>query len=340
MSSAQNDPCLRAFLDATTEGEAQRALEGLLTGEAEDQSRDVVARQLGRTRWMTDHIDDVLAELRVSLTQKLWSLRSGIGEPIENFRAYATTAAERACYSFLRRQFPARTRLRNRIRYALTHHLETTLEEDANGIWRCRSALTGIAPRPGSSMTMLDAPERYALDHGINLLAPLHALLAAILATCDQPIELDRFVDAMAAMLGISDRPPVSHDSSGTNPLERVPDPSAPISSLMEQRQSIEAVWREIMTLPLRQRTALLLNLRDPEDGATMPSLPPAAAVSMADLAAALEITESALAKLWKELPLDDLTIAGRIGATRQQVINLRKSARARLARRLGKKRP
>jgi hypothetical protein len=43
---------------------------------------------------------------------------------------------------------------------------------------------------------------------------------------------------------------------------------------------------------------------------------------------------------LWKELPLDDLTIAGRLGATRQQVINLRKSARARLVRRLGRSQP
>jgi hypothetical protein len=34
-------------------------------------------------------------------------------------------------------------------------------------------------------------------------------------------------------------------------------------------------------------------------------------------------------------LPLDDATIAGLLGLTRQQVINLRKSARERLARRL-----
>jgi hypothetical protein len=41
------------------------------------------------------------------------------------------------------------------------------------------------------------------------------------------------------------------------------------------------------------------------------------------------------LDELWDELPLDDLKIAARLGMTRQQVINLRKSARARLARRM-----
>ena len=36
-----------------------------------------------------------------------------------------------------------------------------------------------------------------------------------------------------------------------------------------------------------------------------------------------------------EQMPLDDLTIAARLGVTRQQVINLRKSARARLTRRM-----
>ena len=36
---------------------------------------------------------------------------------------------------------------------------------------------------------------------------------------------------------------------------------------------------------------------------------------------------------------LDDLSIARQLGLTRQQIINLRKSARARLSRRLGEKR-
>ncbi len=42
------------------------------------------------------------------------------------------------------------------------------------------------------------------------------------------------------------------------------------------------------------------------------------------------------LARLWNDLPLDDITLAGHLGLTRQQVINLRSDARRRLARRAG----
>ncbi len=53
------------------------------------------------------------------------------------------------------------------------------------------------------------------------------------------------------------------------------------------------------------------------------------------EIAAVLEIPAAELASLWPRLPLDDLTIAGRLDLTRRQVINLRKSARARLERRM-----
>ena len=39
--------------------------------------------------------------------------------------------------------------------------------------------------------------------------------------------------------------------------------------------------------------------------------------------------------EIWNELPLDDKRIAALLGLTRQQVINLRKSARERLTRRM-----
>jgi hypothetical protein len=43
------------------------------------------------------------------------------------------------------------------------------------------------------------------------------------------------------------------------------------------------------------------------------------------------------LAGLWPELPLDDARIAERLALKRQQVINLRKSGRERLSRRMNK---
>ncbi|MFI5179332.1 MAG: hypothetical protein ACHQO8_12240, partial [Vicinamibacterales bacterium] len=52
-------------------------------------------------------------------------------------------------------------------------------------------------------------------------------------------------------------------------------------------------------------------------------------------IAEVLDIPALDLAALWSELPLDDTRIGARLKLTRQQVINLRKSARERLSRRM-----
>ena len=62
---------------------------------------------------------------------------------------------------------------------------------------------------------------------------------------------------------------------------------------------------------------------------------PQSGVASLADLARALELTEANLGELWPTLPRDDQWIAAQLGVTRRQVINLRKCARKRLARRL-----
>ena len=55
---------------------------------------------------------------------------------------------------------------------------------------------------------------------------------------------------------------------------------------------------------------------------------------SFREVAAALEMTPQELAEVWNRLPLEDREIAARLGVDRQQVINLRSTARERLARR------
>jgi hypothetical protein len=56
------------------------------------------------------------------------------------------------------------------------------------------------------------------------------------------------------------------------------------------------------------------------------------------EIAETLGFSREEFACIWNALPLEDLAIADRLGLTRQQVINLRKSARERLIRRLGGK--
>ncbi|HUR82071.1 MAG TPA: hypothetical protein VM733_15000, partial [Thermoanaerobaculia bacterium] len=83
------------------------------------------------------------------------------------------------------------------------------------------------------------------------------------------------------------------------------------------------------------QRKALLLNLRGEDEPNVIALLILTGTAKFDDIAAAREMSGQELAELWNELPLDDLRIAAALGVTRQQVINLRKSARERLRRRL-----
>jgi hypothetical protein len=104
----------------------------------------------------------------------------------------------------------------------------------------------------------------------------------------------------------------------------------------IDRRRLVERLWSEIGQLPLRQRVALLLNLRDANGAGMLWIFPVTGVASIRAIAAALEMPAEELAALWNRLPVDDNALAARLACTRQQVINLRMSARKRLSNRLG----
>jgi hypothetical protein len=101
----------------------------------------------------------------------------------------------------------------------------------------------------------------------------------------------------------------------------------------------LQQAWQEICSLPIKQRIALLLNLRDESGGGILVAFPASGVATIRKIAHALEMSPEKLASLWKDLPLDDLRIAQLLGVTRQQVINLRKCSRERLHRRFSQER-
>ena len=116
-----------------------------------------------------------------------------------------------------------------------------------------------------------------------------------------------------------------------------LPDrPYSPEKSL-DLRRYVARLWIAISDLPRKQRVALLLHLRDGKGNPVLPMFPISGVAFLPALAGALGILEPELAGLWPDLPLDDNAIASLLDCTRQQVINLRMSARKRLANRMGK---
>jgi hypothetical protein len=145
------------------------------------------------------------------------------------------------------------------------------------------------------------------------------------------PVEFERLVEKVAELF----RLPVTPAPASLS--ERIDD-AASIESSLVYRSALLEVWREIDQLPPRQRIALLLSLRDENGSAIMSLLILLRIATFDELAAAVELSPDALGAIWDQLPLSDIAIAERLELTRQQVINSRKSARQRLARRLTSK--
>jgi DNA-directed RNA polymerase specialized sigma24 family protein len=335
MSSSAEDLRLAAFFGAKSDRDAEIALNAIFDEPTERVLTDAVRRGLMGSARRPSDAEDVASETRLRLIRRLWALRRDGGDPIEDFTAYVATTATRTCYAHLRQRFPARTRFRNQVRYGVSRHPETTLDSGVDGVWRCRTRALRAAPARGSVQQFVDAPVAFLADRRIDRSQALPHLVAAVLKQLDADIELDRLVDALATVLSIADaKPAADGQNADDRAIERVPDPAPDALREISDREELVALWREVEALPPNQRIALLLNLRDPDGGSALHAMPSTAIVTRPALASLLEMSETELDELWDRLPLDDLTIASRLGLTRQQVINLRKSARARLARR------
>jgi hypothetical protein len=156
-------------------------------------------------------------------------------------------------------------------------------------------------------------------------------LVADVLDRVGGPVELDGLVSLIASIWRV-DRAP----KSSPGPFERLAgtDPSPEVA--IDRKRFAERLWAQVRELPLRQRLALLLNLRDAEGSGMLWVFPVMGIASIRAIAAALEMPAAELSVLWGRLPIDDNAIAERLDCTRQQVVNLRMSARKRLSHRLG----
>ena len=168
--------------------------------------------------------------------------------------------------------------------------------------------------------------------------AGLTQLAHTVFARLQQPVELDALVNLLAKWCGVIDQTGLFETPSQTGNRDEallvLVDAAPAPSDTLAQRSYLARLWAEIRQMSPRHCAALLLNLRD-EGGSATDLFVFTGVASFRQLAEALALEEAELAELWPQLPLDDLTIAARLGLTRQQVINLRRSARERLWRRM-----
>jgi hypothetical protein len=152
-------------------------------------------------------------------------------------------------------------------------------------------------------------------------------------------VPLDDLVDLLAVVWRVTELPGAAAAGSAGDdqgdPLAAIADPGADVAGSAERREQLTRLWEEVRRLPHRQCAALLLNLRDGDTRGVIALLPMLGVARVSEIAEAVRIDAAEFAALWDRLPLEDMAIAELLGATRQQVINLRKVARERLARRI-----
>jgi hypothetical protein len=342
----KSDPVLEPFLRATTSAEMERELQRLLEVEAAPVMRQVLQRD-ARRRSSEESFsnftsiesaadwEDVVSGAREELIRQLTRLRLRERmEPIANFLGYASAVTYAVWAEHLRRAYPARSMLLNRLRYLLenrTNQRGFAIWDGVTGERWCGFARwNGQAPVAGSAKLQrlmvepLDAAaEALATNDFKSLNPPL--LLAKLFSWLDRPIELRHLLDLMADLLEISDRKEsLSGDSAHNLSLHTVDPAPSPVEAL-KWREYLGWLWEELSSLSIPQRKAFLFHSEVTRDFEIL------GVASMRKIAALMEIAVEEIAQIWNDLPLPDLTIAKQMNLERQQVINLRRVARDRL---------
>ena len=343
-SPAKIDSLLEPLLLEASDERADELLSRLITVHAEPVIKGVIRYKLHLSSYRADgraEADDVYQEVLLQLLAQLQQFRHQPGgHPITDLRGMAAVIAHRTCSRWMRRQFPERHALKNRLHYLLTRQPGLALWQDEDG-----KLVAGFAAWQGQKEA-LTAARLGHLSDGEGVPAHIRTIksgrqqelgdaLAAIFNHLGGPIEFDELVSALAALLGVRDQPIESladtEDAAALLPSGGEPDPAW----RLEKRVFLQRLWEELQQLPLNQRAALLLNLKDAGGCGCITLFPATGVATLRQLADALEMSADGFARLWNELPIEDARIAELLGLTRQQVINARKSGRERLARRL-----
>jgi hypothetical protein len=293
-------------------------------------------------------------------------------ERIRSVRDYAAVLTYHRCAQLRRTQNKGWHSLKNKVRYFIGKRDGYALWEDQNGELFCgfvsqrnRQVSRELSARqekfyeaPGQALPphLLSKDLRNLRD------TDWEVLLDGLFNYLESPVELDELVTLIADAFGIQDEVQRAEKRAGEDGAEPLPlDPADPKLTPEEeaiQRQYLEKLWQEIGKLGRNERIVYLLNFRDADGDIELFVWRGIAGIEQ--IADALCLSDEHFARAWQALPLDeatrkaaqtmtdyytkfsvlyvyipleDLLIAKLLGGERQQVINLRKGARRRLAK-------
>ena len=340
LTASQIDPSLIPFLDASNAPEEAAALARLNAEQIEPTIRRGLGYKLRFYRPQSGQnlrpeFEEIYNDVQLRLLKRLRALKEDPTQnQIVNLRGYVATVTRNTCDEYLRQRYPLRRSLKDKVRRHLLTHNEFALWEDKEHNW-----LAGLSgwEKLGRPLNDGDLRERLNVEwQSVDVQRlELHDLLTTIFNVAHAPVDVDDLTELIAEFWGIEDHAVEPLDANTYTPLDEQLTAEINPATIIERRQSLQLLWREIGQLPRRQRVALLLNLRNPHGINVITLLPATGVATFEQIAETLEVPAAEFEQLWAQLPLDDLHIAAYLGATRQQVINLRKTARERLVKRM-----
>src|SRR5262245_54743902 len=300
----QTDRLLMPLLTTVDETESQSVLAQLLSEQASPIIRGVIKERLhifrtSEAQMERQDAEDLYGDVMAQILSRLTDLRDSKGaETILDFRGYVATASSNACHQYLRRKYPQRWRLKNRLRYLLTHRPDFAVWQDEKGKQLCGfAAWRERSMNRASQEQLIQLQNNYEdLNAVVNTkprIGGLTELLVAIFDRVSGPVEIDSLVTTVAHYQGIVDHPigdVTSREGESPTLEESLPDASTSVAVEFELRSYLQCLWSEIVKLPLTQRKALLLNLKDLQEG-VITLLPVTGAATFREIAAALAMT-------------------------------------------------
>ncbi|MCY7345407.1 MAG: hypothetical protein LH614_04230 [Pyrinomonadaceae bacterium] len=325
------DELLRLFLNAPSEAECAKFLDALIEKCVLPMIEKILRAKFGDAKndavFSEQDYEDLRGECGVKIVGVLRSRKNAAGDfpPIKDFSAYCAAIVYNVWNGFVREKSPNRENLKNRIRYALDKDLRFVVQADGVSLYQWRE--------PNSVPSAMSVEHLTALvkeENGFFAPADLPDLLAVIFERANGSLTIETLVKIVADVWQVRDFPAVS--------LDDFHERAAPLfvwRADLEMRYKLEYLWREIRSLPVLQRVALLYNLRDERGGEMLWSFFNARLAALDELAEAMNLTRTQFVKLLPQLPLDDKKIAAAMNLTVKRIGDLRKTARDNLHRRL-----
>ncbi len=219
--SSEIDPLLEPLLLTTRDEEIDQCLSQLIAIHAGPVIKGIVRHKLH----LNSHrgiepadAEDIHQEVVVQLLAALRRLRQQpAAHPIGNLRGLTAVIAHRACSRWMRRRFPARHALKNRLSYLFTHYPGFALWQDEHG-----KLLAGLARWRGRTAAATEDQLKHLTDDE-TLLAGIWSLqagkqadwsgaLTAIFNFLGAPVEVDRLAGVLSGLLQAEDQPIESID--------------------------------------------------------------------------------------------------------------------------------